>query len=192
MPTEYPVKRYPETGVCGLDCCLCPRYNAESASQCPGCCGAEFREKHPSCSLITCCVIKNGLDSCALCDEFIPCKRIERVMKSAARIDSFISYKNVSDNLSFIRKHGIEEHVRILRQKHEILEDLLANYNDGHAKGFFCISCQLLPLETLKKTVESVKREIAPGADIKEKASIMRKTLGATADAIGVELKLRK
>jgi len=37
--------------------------------RCPGCCGPEFFNKHPSCSFITCCVKRNDLEVCAECDE---------------------------------------------------------------------------------------------------------------------------
>jgi len=34
--------KYPEIGICGLSCRLCPRYHTESKSRCGGC-KSEFR-----------------------------------------------------------------------------------------------------------------------------------------------------
>ncbi|HNR04634.1 MAG TPA: DUF3795 domain-containing protein, partial [Bacillota bacterium] len=47
-------KKIHTLGCCGLDCGLCPRFFTEGASRCPGCCGVDFENKHPSCSFITC------------------------------------------------------------------------------------------------------------------------------------------
>ncbi len=59
---KYPTRKYSTIGVCGLDCGLCPRYYTVGTSRCPGCCGPDFFNKHPSCSFITCCVKKKDLE----------------------------------------------------------------------------------------------------------------------------------
>ncbi len=47
-------KQYPSLGCCSLDCGMCPAYYTDGPSQCPGCGGEYFFEKHPSCFFITC------------------------------------------------------------------------------------------------------------------------------------------
>lgn len=68
------MKKYPAIGVCGLDCGLCPRHYTDGPSRCPGCGGIDFHLKRPSCSFITCCVKKKGLEVCRECEDF-PCPK---------------------------------------------------------------------------------------------------------------------
>src|SRR5512145_448571 len=67
------LKKYETIGCCGIDCGLCPRFHTKGDSACPGCGGVNFKEKHPSCGFVTCCVIKNGMEVCADCKDY-PCK----------------------------------------------------------------------------------------------------------------------
>jgi len=60
-----PLKKYNTIGCCGIDCGLCPRFNAKGDSVCSGCGGINFKEKHPSYGFITYCVIKNGFEVCS-------------------------------------------------------------------------------------------------------------------------------
>jgi hypothetical protein len=93
---KHPVKKYPTIAVCGLDCGLCPRYYTEGPSRCPGCAGPGFFDKHPSCSFITCCVKKKGLEVCAECADF-PCAKFksEEEYNRLAGSPSYPSYKKV-------------------------------------------------------------------------------------------------
>jgi hypothetical protein len=93
MTNNYPVKKFPDIGVCGLDCGLCPRYHSDSKSKCTGCCGEGFWEIHPPCSFITCAVKQKGLEACAQCKESQDCAKFARLHEAAEAHDSFISYK---------------------------------------------------------------------------------------------------
>ena len=42
-----------------------------------GCCGKDFENKHPSCSFVTCCVKKKGLEVCGECGDF-SCPKFEQ------------------------------------------------------------------------------------------------------------------
>ena len=97
----HPTKLYPVIGCCGIDCGLCPRYYTIGASKCPGCCGLDFFDKHPSCSFITCCVKKNNLEVCAQCDDF-PCPRFDGWDAG----DSFVTHLKSVSNLNYIKEHG--------------------------------------------------------------------------------------
>ena len=96
-------KKYPTTGCCGIDCGLCPRYYTEGSSRCPGCCGPDFFNQHPTCSHITCCVKKKNLEVCGHCDEF-PCTKFDTWFDEDT-YDSFVTHKKTELNLNFIRKH---------------------------------------------------------------------------------------
>lgn len=189
---DYSLKRYPVIGACGLNCGLCPRYYTEGPSRCPGCCGPDFFNKHPSCGFITCCVKENGLESCGQCRDLENCPRVLKNLEAVKERDSFISYQPLASNLTFIRDKGIEEFVRLENEKIAFLKELLKHYNDGRSKSFLCLSCQLLPLGNLKNTTNSIKDRIPENADTKEKARAARAAINELAGTLGISLKLRK
>lgn len=192
MTDRHPLKKYPIVGACGLNCGLCPIYHSESKSKCPGCCGPDFWQKHPSCSTITCCVKQRGLETCAQCNDQAGCDKVAKRLDFSSQRDSAISYRPLAANFEFIRKNGIEEFVRHEIEKQEFLKYLLNNYNDGRSKSFFCTSAQLVPLDKLKEAVAQAKTQITPEIDIKEKALLVRTAISNMADSLQIDLKLRR
>jgi len=189
---EYPGKKYPIVGACGLDCGLCPRYHTEGSSRCPGCAGQGFERKHPICGFITCCVKQKHLETCALCPDWASCKRVRRIMAAAKQSDSFISYRPLADNYAFIQKNGIEGFTQRELAKMEILGYLLKHFDDGRSKAFYCTSCQLLPLDSLKSVLDETEKEINENTGNKEKSEQIRAAINRLADSLHVDLKLRK
>ena len=51
-----------------------------------------------------------------------------------------------------------------LDSKIRILEELLANYNDGRRKGLFCIAVNLLDLDEVVSIMEQLRNEAATDA----------------------------
>lgn len=189
---EYPVKKYPIVGACGLECGLCPKYYTSGPSRCPGCAGQGFKQKHPACGFITCCVKQKHLETCALCPDWAGCKRVSRVMEAAEQGDSFISYRPLADNYAFIQKNGIEQFTQRELAKMEILGYILKNFDDGRSKTFYCTSCQLLPLDSLKSALAESEKKINENTGIKEKSGQIRAAINRLADALYVDLTLRK
>ena len=189
---KHPLKKYPIVGACGLNCGLCPRYHTEGSSRCPGCCGEGFWQKHPSCGFITCCVKQRNLETCAECVDWEGCERLAKNLAAAERVDSFISYGPLADNLTFIQKQGIAEFARLEFEKQEFLRYLIDNYDEGRSKSFYCLSCQLMPLDSLKEVLADVEVSVTGTADIREKAKTVRVAISDLADKLGISLKLRK
>jgi hypothetical protein len=189
---KYPLKKYPIVGACGLNCGLCPRYHTEGTSRCPGCGGPDFGQKHPSCGFITCCVKQRGLETCAQCTDWADCERVAKNLEAAKYHDSFLSYRPLADNFAFIQKHGIEEFVRREVEKQEFLRHLINNYDEGRSKSFYCTSCQLIPLDRLREALAEAEAEITASADVKERARLVRAAINSLADALQIDLKLRK
>jgi hypothetical protein len=180
------VKLYPTIGVCGLDCGLCPRYYTVGPSRCPGCCGPEFFNKHPSCSFITCCVKKKNLEVCAECSDF-PCSKFksDEEYQQLKESSSYPSYKKVMPNLNFIKEHGIEKFIAQQKKRIRLLETMIDNFDDGRSKSFYCKSATLLDLgdirDSLGKTIEKTKTDGIEPNNIKTRAKILRDILsGAT------------
>ena len=184
------LKNYPTIGVCGLDCGLCPRYYVSGKSRCPGCSGPGFSAKHPSCSFITCCVKKRGLEVCGQCPEF-PCSKF-KTQKEYLELESssYPPSRKMLLNLRFIKENGISEFVR--RQKKQIaqLEIMLERYDDGRSKSCFCRAAALLDATALRWSIRRVKRVRA--AEIRDKAKALKAILKEAALCDGIELKENK
>ena len=153
-------------------------------SRCPGCCGPEFFSKHPSCSFITCCVKRRGLEICAECSDF-PCSKFksEEEYQQLKESSSYPSYKRIVPNLNSMKEHGIEEFARQQRKRIELLERMLADFDDGRSKSFYCRSAGLLDLATLENAVDRAIQKVEAGkinpSDAKTKASTLRGILGS-------------
>lgn len=98
--------RYPEIGVCGLSCRLCPMYHIEGESRCGGC-KTEARMA-VGCPFITCAVKKKGIEFCWDCRENTACEKWKNHRESGKRHDSFKCYQKLEDDISFIQKNGVD------------------------------------------------------------------------------------
>jgi hypothetical protein len=179
---EYPEKKYPTIGVCGLDCGLCPRYYTDGPSRCPGCAGPDFFSKHPSCSFITCCVKNMEFEVCGECHDF-PCSKFKsnEEYQNVKESSSYPSYKKVMPNLNFIKEYGLEIFVEQQSIRITQLETMIQNFNDGRSRSFYCKAAGLLDPEILKKSLEiatnRIKAEKIKPDDFKNKAKILKAIL---------------
>lgn len=182
---EIEGKKHNTIGCCGIDCGLCPRFHTNGDSACPGCCGLNFKEKHPSCGLVTCCATKKGLEVCSICHEY-PCEKFNPVREG---YDSFVTHKKVFVNLDFIRKNGIEKFVEQQNRRIEILTNFLTDFDDGRSKSFFCLSCALLPLDKLSEIRTRITLQ-NNSLTLKEKNKRLKELLLTMAEDLNIELKL--
>ncbi len=188
---DNPLKTYPTIACCGLDCGLCPIYYTNGPSRCPGCFGPNFFNKHPSCSIITCCVKKNKFETCAECDEF-PCSKL----KNWDIYDSFTCHRKSIKNLNFIKQKGLNEFLKQQAKRIEYLELMLKDYNEGRSKSFYCIATTLLSIKdlgsALKDSKLKIQAEIMRADDKRAKSKVLKGVLNKFAVKDGIELKLRK
>jgi hypothetical protein len=191
------LKAYPTIAACGLDCGLCPRHYTVGTSRCPGCGGPGFHDKHPSCSFITCCVKKRGLEACGQCPEF-PCSKFKseeeyRRMESP----SYPPARKMRANLAFIKEKGIEEFLRRQARRIALLEAMLADYDDGRSRSFFCRSAALLDVAALERALDEAGREVEAGAvgrgrvEAGVRAKVLRGLIDRAASRAGVDLTVR-
>jgi hypothetical protein len=165
-------KKYPTIGCCGINCGLCPRYYTEGKSKCPGCFGADFVTKHPSCSFVTCCVKNRHQETCATCMEF-PCKKYDNWQKG----DSFVTHQNCMENLISIREKGIHNFVKQQKERMNILKAMLEKYNDGKSKSFYCLAAGILPIIDLNRSINEYKMKYGARNDQIEIARIFKTIL---------------
>lgn len=183
---EYRQRECPLFSACGLNCGLCPRYQMDGASQCPGCSGEGFLTKHPTCGLLSCSQ-RNGLEYCFQCDEY-PCKRYD----GADQSDSFITHLKQLSDMEKARTLGIDAYRSELNEKITLLEALLAHYNDGRRKGFYCLGVNLLELQDVRHVMEQIACETQPDQSVKEKAATAVRLFQSMAEQRNISLKLRK
>jgi hypothetical protein len=183
---KLPMKKYPTIGVCGLDCGLCPRYYTIGPSRCPGCCGPDFFNKHPSCSFITCCVKKKNLEVCAECSDF-PCSKFksDEEYQQLKESSSYPSSKKVMPNLNFIKEYRIEKFIEQQKKRIKLLETMIENFNDGRSRSFYCKAATLLELTDLSSSIDKATQKIKIDninqKDLKNKAKILKEILNKIA-----------
>ena len=178
----HPVRKYPTIAVCGLDCGLCPRYYTQGKSRCPGCGGPDFFTKHPSCSFITCCVKKKGLEVCGECADF-PCARFktEEEYQKVEESSSYPSYRVVMRNLAFIKEHGLKSFIGRQKKRIRLLEKMIDNFDDGRSRSFFCrVACLRDPTDlesALNEAMQRIKKDHVKPDDRKTRAKMLRAIL---------------
>lgn len=179
-------------GCCGLYCGLCPRFQSTAPSRCPGC---QLGEQHAYCSVYRCCVTKRGLFTCADCHEY-PCERLLRVLGVEEDLDSFISHKPALPNLDRIREAGLETYLGEQRERRLLVEQLLADYNEGRSMGFYCAACALMPPGLIRQAIGEMEQLLTSkqvnDLDLKAKARIMKSLVRELASKSGIDLQLRK
>jgi hypothetical protein len=172
-------------GCCGIDCGLCPRYHTKGDSACPGCGAESFKEKHPSCGFLTCCVTKNNQEVCTFCNDF-PCKRFDKEQNG---YDSFVTHQNIFPNHNLIKDEGIERFIQKQQIRMNILNYFIDNYDDGRSKSFYCISCTLLPINELQK-IQHFMGSLNDNFSLKEKNNVLKEQLLLIAENLRIKLKL--
>jgi len=113
-------------------------------------------------------------------------------LDSAKYKDSFLSHRPLAANYAFIQKNGVEEFARLETGKQKFLRHLIDSYDEGRSKSFYCTSCQLVPLDKLKKALADAEIRIAEVNDIKEKAKLVRAAISRIAGNLQIDLRLRK
>lgn len=181
--------KYPEIGICGLSCRLCPNYHMDTPSRCFGCKSKD--RMAVGCPFITCAVKKKGIEFCWDCEENETCDKWKNHREAGKKADSFKCYQNLEADIAFIQKHGVAafEKSQIIRE--QLLKEMLQEYNEGRSKSYYCIAATVLEIEELKAALVKAKKE-SKGLEIKEKS----KSLHSLLDEIAIQkkycLKLRK
>lgn len=181
--------KYPQIGVCGLSCNLCPMYHMNSKSKCEGC-KSETRISL-GCSFITCAVKKKGIEFCWECNESLNCERWKKHREAGKKVDSFKCYQKLEDDICFIQNNGVEQFMRNQNVREEILKGMLDNFNEGRSKSYYCIAVTIMEIEELEEAVRRAKKDFI-GLDIKGKSKTLHKILDEIANKKMYKLKLRK
>lgn len=180
---------YPEIGICGLSCRLCPRYQTEAASKCGGCKSPD--RMAAGCPFITCAIKKMGVEFCGDCKTSESCGKWRSHRAVGRGHDSFKSYQKLEDDIRFIQAEGMKVFDGQQRLREALLRRLLNGYNEGRSKNYYSIAATVMEIPELEGALE----EATTGAvtmSIKDKSRMMHARLDAVALKKGYRLNLRK
>ena len=181
--------KYPEIGICGLSCRLCPMYNTEAESRCLGC--KSKSRITVGCPFITCAVNKKGFEFCWDCEENKTCEKWKKHRGASQKSDSFKCYQKLEEDISFIQKNGICEFEKMQKQREHLLKEMLRDFNEGRSKSYYCITVTVFDIEELREVLTRAKKE-SEGLDVKGKSKALHSILDDLARKKGYCLKLRK
>ncbi len=181
--------RYPEIGVCGLSCRLCPSYNSEADSRCGGCKSAS--RMAVGCPFITCGVKKRQIEYCGQCPENTACEKWRKHREASQKADSFKCYQTLESDIAFIEKNGLQAFEAQQKIREDLLKKILMGFNDGRSKSYFCIAATVMTTDELQAALEEAKAKSA-NLPAKEKAKLMHSILDRIARDKGYLLKLRR
>lgn len=168
--------------LCGLNCGLCPM---GLGGYCPGCGGGAGNQP---CAIARCSLQHDRVEYCFLCPDF-PCQKYD----GAEEYDSFITHQRQLSDIKRASEIGIEAYNKEQIRKSEILQTLLADYNDGRRKTFYCVAVNLLPLPQIEKIMEQADNNTSlRSLSIKEKSAYLVALFQDTASQEGLVLKLRR
>ncbi len=181
--------KYPEIGICGLSCRLCPTYHTEAKSRCLGC-KSEGRIA-VGCPFITCAVKKKGIEFCWECRENESCEKWRDHRKHGRKYDSFKCYQTLEKDIALIEKNGVVEFVKGQKEREQLLREMLREFNEGRSKSYFCIAATVLEIDELKEALALAKGD-SIGLNMKEKSKLLHSILDEIAAKKKYFLKLRK
>lgn len=181
--------KHTEIGICGLSCRLCPAYFRETKSRCLGC-KSEYR-MGAACPFHNCAVKKKGIEFCGFCEENKTCEKWRKNREMGKKGDSLVCYQKVEDNIAFIQKNGIVEFENEQKTREQLLREMLAEFNEGRSKTYYCIAATVLETKELRQALNEAKKQ-TQRFDLKEKSRILHSILDGIAEKKHYCLKLRK
>ncbi|WP_292518407.1 DUF3795 domain-containing protein [Methanoculleus sp.] len=180
---------YPDIGICGLSCRLCPMYNTDAESRCSGCKSAT--RMAVGCPFITCAVKRKGVEFCWECEESDTCEKWKKHRKAGKERDSFKCYQTLEKDISLVRQHGICEFQRIQEERALLLREMLRDFNEGRSKSYYCIAATVLEPEELEEALSRARQE-SGGLDVRARSKALHRVLDDIASRKQYRLRLRK
>ena len=180
--------RYPEIGICGLSCRLCPHYHTEGASRCRGC-KTESR-MGAGCPFITCALKRKGIEFCWDCEENETCEKWTKHKEAAKKADSFTCYQKLEDNIACIRTNGADEFEEMQKKRELLLQEMLREFNEGRSKSYYCIAATVLEMGELEEALTKAHKG-SRGLGMKERSKVLHFILDEIAKQRNYYLKLR-
>ena len=141
-----------------------------------------------SCKIAKCSLEHGKMEYCFECKNY-PCEKYSHIDE----YDSFITHKRQKADLERVQNIGIKQYNLEQQEKIQILSHLLANYNDGRRKNFFCVAVNLLEISELQEAMKQIKQNDELSVlSVKEQCSYIVDILQKIADRRNIKLKFVK
>ena len=152
-------------------------------NHCGGCgCGNQ------SCAIARCSMEHRHVAYCFECSCY-PCEKYQNMDE----FDSFITHRHQKSDLEKAQRIGIDRYNLEQKEKTQILDHLLSNYNDGRRKTFFCVAVNLLELSELQEAIKQIEANTELSAlSTKERSQYVVNVVQGIADQRGLCLKLNR
>lgn len=144
-----------------------------------------------ACPFHNCAIKRKRIAFCGLCPENNTCARWKKFREAGKQRDSLLTYQKLEDNIAFIQKNGMEEFEKQQEAKENLLRAILAEFNEGRSKTFYCIAATVLEISELESVLYNARAK-SKGLDTKAKSEVMHSLLNEIANNKNYSLKLRK
>lgn len=181
--------KYPEIGICGLSCRLCPSYHAQGESRCGGC--KSTSRMAVGCPFITCAVKKKGIEFCWDCAEGAACAKWHAHREYSCKYDTFVCYQKLEDNIAIIQQDGAKQFEKSQKAREQLLRKMLDGFNEGRSKTYYSIAATVLEIQELKTALTQAKSK-SKGLELKDRSKLLHSLLDEIAESRQFTLKLRK
>lgn len=95
-------------------------------------------------------------------------------------------------HLMRVKALGVTLYYAELQEKEILLARLLASFDDGRSKGFYCLAVNLLPADVVSCLLNAPNVIKSTGHDEKKTAKAVKSALQDCAHRLGISLILRK
>lgn len=181
--------KYPEIGICGLSCVLCPNYNTDAKSRCRGCKSKD--RMAVGCPFITCAIKNKGVEFCIDCRENKTCKLWKNHRAAGKKFDSFKCYQTLERDIVFMQDKGVPAFVKTQKKRHKLLKQMLGSFNEGRSKSYYCIAATVMEIPELEYALAEAGKS-GKGLKAGEKSKALHAVLNGIAGKRKCCLKLRK
>ena len=167
--------------MCGLNCGVCPM-------QIHGDCGGCFTGSpcYEGCPIVHCEHRKDNMEYCFECDKF-PCDKYD----GFDSYDSLIPHINCIKDMEKAKKIGIDKYLNELKEKRQILEYMIDEYDCDNNDIFYCTAANLMSVSDFRKVYEEAEN-VTKELNQKEKSKYLIKRLKEVAKEHNIEIKLRR
>ncbi len=180
---------YPDIGICGLSCKLCPNYHTDTKSRCLGC-KSESRMV-VGCPFITCAIKKKEVEFCWDCQENKSCQKWREHREFSEKHDTFKCYQKLQSDIAYIQMNGVVKFEKFQSIREQFLREMLQEFNEGRSKSYYCIAATVLEIDQLTESLTKARND-SKGLGLKEKAKLLHSILDEIATENNYCLKLRK
>lgn len=183
--------KYPEIGICGLSCQLCPKYQPTTKNPCLGCKSAQGRAT--VCPFVACALKKHEVEFCWACPDALTCKPWKAHREFSLLHDTFRCCQTLDKDIIFEKKNGLQQFLFAQTLRAKLLEKMLQTFDEGNSTAYYCtVATVFLPYE-IRAALEQAETvlSVSTTLTLEERAALLHSILDEKAKEKGYALTLR-